>query len=272
NVLQLFEVIEQPVTGDGGENKKGGMQEERKIRLIADCVNDFDDFEDIDITDCLPILPEHRARPSRASQEGLAMVDRYLVSSSSGQVVSLVVSSQRHRGSSKSSGAKETLVLDVSRSSIVVTATEAATPHVRSIVCPWRETQRMIPVGGRPSKRATGPGLHPPRERGGDNEAMKAARRRTDRQAAAFYMLCNAGVVRQYNEPSQERKWTLSGEEWIFGPSSSSNARLESCEFECAEFSRVDRLRMVLVDTATKNLLVSTLDADAPPHVVHLPR
>ncbi|KAF4702045.1 hypothetical protein FOZ63_005854, partial [Perkinsus olseni] len=99
-----------------------------------------------------------------------------------------------------------------------------------------------------------------------------AARRRTDRQAAAFYMLCNAGVVRQYNEPSQERKWTLSGEEWIFGPSSSSNARLESCEFECAEFSRVDRLRMVLVDTATKNLLVSTLDADAPPHVVHLPR
>ncbi|KAF4721854.1 hypothetical protein FOZ62_004189, partial [Perkinsus olseni] len=272
NVLQLFEVIEQPMTADGGENKKGGTQEGRKIRLIADCVNDFDDFEDIDITDCLPILPEQRARSSRASQEGLAMVDRYLVSSSSGQVVSLVVSSQRHRGSSKSSGAKETLILDVSRSSIVVTDTEAATPHVRSIVCPWRETQGTIPAGGRPSKRATGPGLHPPRERGGDNEAMKAARRRTDRQAAAFYMLCNAGVVRQYNEPSQERKWTLSGEEWIFGPSSSSNARLESCEFECAEFSRVDRLRMVLVDTATKNLLVSTLDADAPPHVVHLPR
>ncbi|KAF4650425.1 hypothetical protein FOL47_001167, partial [Perkinsus chesapeaki] len=146
NVLQIFEVVELP-----SSEKK----EERRLRLIADCVKDYDDFEDIDVSDCLPVLPEQQ-RPSRASQEGMTIVDRYLVSCSSGQVVSLVASSQRQRSTNRSSAgpAKESLMLDVSKSSIVVTATEAATPHVRSIVCPWKSTQKGIPAssGGRVSR------------------------------------------------------------------------------------------------------------------------
>lgn len=39
---------------------------------MADCVRDFDDFEDIDVTDCLPILPEQEGRSMRRSQEGRA--------------------------------------------------------------------------------------------------------------------------------------------------------------------------------------------------------